>query len=129
MKKYYIVLISFLIIGCNTTPKSELILGNWKLVSMTDLKTMEIETSEGKEESINVSITSDSIAIGTENEKDDTYGWSILGDSLNLTSDRDTVAHIYLKTLNKEILEVELTVFFQDSTRMVFERIKAANTK
>ena len=62
--------------------------------------------------------------------KDDKYEWSIFGDSINLILDREVVAQIYLKTLNEEVLEVEVNAFLLDSVEMVFKRKeKAANKK
>ena len=129
MKNIYILFITFSLISCSKKSKKELILGDWKLVSITELKTMKTKTPNGKDDRFDVSFNKDSIFIANKNEKPENYGWSMTGDTLNLTSSESPVALIFLRNLNEKSLEVEVHALFLDSIKMVFERYEKQLTR
>lgn len=123
MKNLHFVVIAFLVLSCNKLSKNELIVGDWKLISMTDLRTLEISKPTSNDPVTTVSIDNDSIFVKIKNQKYDTYEWSLEKDTLRLISSSNSVIQLYLKTINTDMLEVEVNAFLMDSVVMGFKKM------
>jgi len=123
MKNLYFVATAFLMLSCNKLSKNELLVGEWELISMTDLRTLEISKPTSNDPQTTISIDNDSLFVKIQNEKYDTYRWSIKDDSLNLTTSFNSIIRLHLKTLDADMLDVEVNEFLMDSVVLGFKRL------
>ena len=102
MKQIIFILCVTVILVCSHQHKKAEFIGIWDLVSVTDIKTGEVEFPEDDDKEF-VQVNSDSIYLSW----DDTYSWTIVGDSILI----DGLISVYIKELNANELVVEYEFF------------------
>lgn len=121
-----LLFMGFLLVGltsCGEKSKKEMILGEWKWVSTTELKTQQI-TKATDNEKIFAIVTQDSLLIREKKARtsnNERYAYQFIqGDSLKLSSNGKYMVTAAIKTLDKNNLELELDIF--GPARMKFEK-------
>ncbi len=123
MKNIYILFtILILLSSCRNQEKKELILGDWKFLSSTNLRTNKIIKKFDKTDPLFAIINKDLIILTDKKEKAkaDKFPWKIVGDSLKILLENKDTLSIYLKEINHE--KMILDFYFLGKTRIILEK-------
>ena len=123
MKNLIIILLSILFFSCSTPTKEDLLIGNWKVTSITD-------TEKGKTNNVkdymNVNITKDSIYVKMEDKKDmanGSYSWFLKNDTINVVYNSvGDIQIAIIKELNGKQLIVDMKPFLGDLLLFKFKK-------
>lgn len=125
LKLFGFLFFAFLVVGCKSKSKEELIQGEWKFVGSYDVDSNKLIKGPELDDPI-VLIKNETITIkfNSKSKKDDTYYWKIKQDSLFVTTKNNkNTFPFFLRTLNDEKLEVEISAF-HGNTRFEYSRFK-----